>query len=122
MPVNAKTTKSKSGKNKRAKEIDNEEIQSLLIKLKEIVPNMPRNRRLSKLEIIQYVIDYIVDLQIALESHPPASSRPLSNPQAPRQPLGVISTESNSVNTFINAEKPVSPVPDVLSTSRSVSC
>lgn len=47
-----------------------EEIQELLSKLKELVPNMPRNKKLSKLEIIQYVIDYIDDLQSALESHP----------------------------------------------------
>lgn len=31
---------------------------------------MPKNRRLSKLEVIQYVIDYICDLQYALETHP----------------------------------------------------
>lgn len=47
-----------------------EEMQVYFSKLKELVPFMPRNRKLSKLEIIQYVIDYICDLQLALEAHP----------------------------------------------------
>lgn len=47
-----------------------EEMQELLSKLKDLVPNMPKNKKLSKLEIIQYVIDYIFDLETALESHP----------------------------------------------------
>lgn len=80
------------------KEMTHAEIQALLLKLKEIVPNMPRNRKLSKLEIIQNVIDYIVDLQIALESHPvPNHGVNLRiNSPVPRQPLGVIPSESNS--------------------------
>lgn len=48
-----------------------EEMQELLCKLKDLVPYMPRNKKLSKLEIIQYVIDYIFDLQQALDNHPP---------------------------------------------------
>lgn len=36
---------------------------SLLAKLQEMVPNMPRERELSKLEIINYVIDYIRQLR-----------------------------------------------------------
>ncbi len=48
----------------------NSEMQSLLSQLKELVPNIPRNRKVSKLEIIQHVIDYIFDLQLALQSHP----------------------------------------------------
>ncbi|RWS17763.1 DNA-binding protein inhibitor ID-2-like protein [Dinothrombium tinctorium] len=59
------------------KQLDNvshEEMQQLLTKLKEIVPNMPKNKKLSKLEIIQNVIDYIFDLETALESHPSLAS------------------------------------------------
>ncbi|KAK7867572.1 hypothetical protein R5R35_004322 [Gryllus longicercus] len=52
------------------RDVENEEIQMYLSKLKELVPFMPRNRKLSKLEVIQYVIDYICDLQYALETHP----------------------------------------------------
>ena len=50
-----------------------EEMKELLSKLQELVPNIPRHKKLSKLEIIQYVIDYIFDLQTALETHPAAS-------------------------------------------------
>ncbi|GIY46739.1 BHLH domain-containing protein [Caerostris darwini] len=52
------------------RDVSQEEMQSLLCKLKTLVPYMPRHKKLSKLEIIQYVIDYIMDLQIALETHP----------------------------------------------------
>ncbi|KAI5695340.1 protein extra-macrochaetae isoform X3 [Diaphorina citri] len=56
--------------NHKTKNIENEEIQMYLSKLKELVPFMPKNRKLSKLEVIQYVIEYICDLQYALETHP----------------------------------------------------
>lgn len=76
-----------------------EEMQSLLCRLKDLVPNMPRNKKLSKLEIIQYVIDYIMDLQIALETHP-AATKPTTNVMISssqnRQPLGVLSPAINT--------------------------
>ncbi|KAJ7989159.1 hypothetical protein DPEC_G00316620 [Dallia pectoralis] len=37
-------------------------------KLKELVPSIPQNQSVSKMEILQHVIDYILDLQIALDS------------------------------------------------------
>lgn len=39
-------------------------------KLKELVPSIPQNKKVSKMEILQHVIDYILDLQLALDSHP----------------------------------------------------
>ncbi|XP_076834911.1 DNA-binding protein inhibitor ID-3 [Brachyhypopomus gauderio] len=36
-------------------------------KLKELVPTIPPNKSVSQVEILQHVIDYIFDLQIALE-------------------------------------------------------
>uniref|UniRef100_T1JIN5 BHLH domain-containing protein n=1 Tax=Strigamia maritima TaxID=126957 RepID=T1JIN5_STRMM len=81
-----------------------EEMQVYFSKLKELVPFMPKNKKLSKLEIIQYVIDYICDLQLALESHP-ARSPPGSNSSSPgpsspnRTPLGVITTPNTRPNT-----------------------
>lgn len=53
---------------------ENAEIQMYLSKLKDLVPFMPKNRKLSKLEVILNVIDYICDLQTALESHPAVNS------------------------------------------------
>lgn len=35
-------------------------------KLKELVPGIPQNSKLSQVEILQHVIDYIFDLQIVL--------------------------------------------------------
>lgn len=47
-----------------------DEIHEMLCKLKDLVPNKdPRRKKLSKLEIIQSVIDYINDLQTALDTH-----------------------------------------------------
>ncbi|CAG9828953.1 unnamed protein product [Diabrotica balteata] len=87
-----------SGKITKRKDIENEEIQMYLSKLKDLVPFMPKNKKLSKLEVIQYVIDYICDLQSALETHPAvnafdaAAALGQKKSQAaisPRQPLGV---------------------------------
>ncbi|NP_001087639.1 DNA-binding protein inhibitor ID-2-B [Xenopus laevis] len=39
-------------------------------KLKELVPSIPPNKKVSKMEILQHVIDYILDLQLTLDSHP----------------------------------------------------
>ncbi|KAK9411265.1 DNA-binding protein inhibitor ID-2 [Crotalus adamanteus] len=43
-------------------------------KLKELVPSIPQNKKVSKMEILQHVIDYILDLQIALDTHPSINS------------------------------------------------
>ncbi|KAH8380111.1 hypothetical protein KR009_009037 [Drosophila setifemur] len=53
---------------------ENAEMKMYLSKLKDLVPFMPKNRKLSKLEIIQHVIDYICDLQTELETHPEMGS------------------------------------------------
>ncbi|KAM9355229.1 DNA-binding protein inhibitor ID-3 [Pholidichthys leucotaenia] len=42
-------------------------------KLKELVPSIPQNKSVSKVEILQHVIDYIFDLQIALETEDSAA-------------------------------------------------
>ncbi|XP_047993455.1 protein extra-macrochaetae [Leguminivora glycinivorella] len=58
------------GRVQRHREGENAEIQMYLSKLQDLVPFMPKNRKISKLEVIQHVIDYICDLQSALENHP----------------------------------------------------
>ncbi|VVC96180.1 unnamed protein product [Leptidea sinapis] len=87
-----------SGRVQRHRDGENAEIQMYLSKLQDLVPFMPKNRRISKLEVIQHVIDYICDLQSALENHPavgqfeaeaalaPACSSP--TPRQRRRPLG----------------------------------
>ncbi|RMC17291.1 hypothetical protein DUI87_05872 [Hirundo rustica rustica] len=65
-------------------------------KLKELVPSIPQNKKVSKMEILQHVIDYILDLQIALDSHPSIVSlhhqRPGQNPSS-RTPLTTLNTD-----------------------------
>ncbi|KAK6291170.1 hypothetical protein J4Q44_G00384250 [Coregonus suidteri] len=39
-------------------------------RLKRLVPTIPQHKKVSKVEILQHVIDYILDLQLALETHP----------------------------------------------------
>ncbi|XP_052390645.1 DNA-binding protein inhibitor ID-2 [Carassius gibelio] len=47
-------------------------------RLKELVPSLPQNKSVSKMEILQHVIDYILDLQIALDQ--PQSADPRTEP------------------------------------------
>merc|ERR1712116_47311 len=85
------------------------EMQLYLSKLKELVPNMPKDRKVSKVEVINNVIDYICDLQMALDHHHPllvsvmlnnnnttaassSNNNSNNNTAESRQPLCVIST------------------------------
>lgn len=107
-----------SGRVQRHRDGENAEIQMYLSKLKDLVPFMPKNRKLSKLEVIQNVIDYICDLQNALESHPAVNSfDPVqalashqssveameSTPVGPRQPLGVRPSPNMILANCMNA-------------------
>jgi DNA-binding protein inhibitor ID len=129
---------------RQRRDVENEEIQMYLSKLKELVPFMPKNRRLSKLEVIQYVIDYICDLQYALETHPSVATavgsvatavtttttttsaapvQRLTNSAATvnsavlstRQPLGVLAPNTIVPNTSCATQEQISTVsPDQL--------
>ncbi|XP_042221702.1 achaete-scute homolog 2-like isoform X2 [Homarus americanus] len=67
------------------------EMRLYLDKLKEIVPHIPKNRKVTRLELIQHVIDYICDLQHALEDHPGLKDEPtarfLTPPTSPHHQL-----------------------------------
>uniref|UniRef100_G3U6C5 DNA-binding protein inhibitor ID-4 n=1 Tax=Loxodonta africana TaxID=9785 RepID=G3U6C5_LOXAF len=45
-------------------------------RLRRLVPTIPPNKKVSKVEILQHVIDYILDLQLALETHPALLRQP----------------------------------------------
>lgn len=73
-------------------------------RLRRLVPTIPPNKKVSKVEILQHVIDYILDLQLALETHPallrqpPPPAPPLHSagacPVAPqRTPLTALNTD-----------------------------
>ncbi|KAH6922762.1 hypothetical protein HPB50_018806 [Hyalomma asiaticum] len=108
----AKVAEGRVGRNgRKERDLNHEEMQSLLAKLKELVPNMPRNKKLTKLEVIQYVIDYILDLQIALETHPAnrSSSHPAGSSTSPaRQPLGALPPSANAVANTCPAQEAAS--------------
>ncbi|XP_028619010.1 DNA-binding protein inhibitor ID-4 [Grammomys surdaster] len=74
-------------------------------RLRRLVPTIPPNKKVSKVEILQHVIDYILDLQLALETHPallrqPPPPAPPLHPAAgacpvapPRTPLTALNTD-----------------------------
>lgn len=68
-------------------------------RLRKLVPTIPPNKRVSKVEILQHVIDYILDLQLALETHPALlrqqqQQHPAGCPAAtPRTPLTALNTD-----------------------------
>ncbi|XP_068618229.1 protein extra-macrochaetae [Battus philenor] len=96
------------GRVQRHRDGENAEIQMYLSKLQDLVPFMPKNRRISKLEVIQHVIDYICDLQSALENHPAvgqfeaeAALAPCSppSPKPRRRPLGIRAAPNTILRT-----------------------
>ncbi|XP_041945082.1 DNA-binding protein inhibitor ID-1-like [Alosa pseudoharengus] len=64
-------------------------------KLKELVPTLPPNKKASKVEILQHVIDYIWDLQIELDE--PGKSRQAGS-SMPRTPLTTLNAELASIS------------------------
>ncbi|KAK0093124.1 hypothetical protein PV326_014259 [Microctonus aethiopoides] len=88
------------------RDLEAEEVAAYLSKLRSLVPDMPRKRKLSKLEVIQRVIEYICDLQTTLEEtniHNSANLTSKSTTRQPLQPLLNATTGSTSVSTSITA-------------------
>lgn len=73
-----------------------QDMNSCYSKLKELVPTLPTNKKASKVEILQHVIDYIWDLQVELDE--PEKSRQLSAASAPRTPLTTLNAELASIS------------------------
>lgn len=109
-----------SGRVSRHRDGENAEVQMYISKLKDLVPFMPKNRKLSKLEVIQNVIQYICDLQTALDSSPMmsefdaaaviASSKNMIPSELinPRQPLHV-RPSPNTILPSSNSNSNTSP-------------
>ncbi|XP_067856869.1 DNA-binding protein inhibitor ID-1 [Heptranchias perlo] len=72
-------------------------------KLKELVPTLPQNKKVSKVEILQHVIDYIWDLQLELDDQPGMGcQQAASTTVQSRTPLTALNTDV----TGITAEAP----------------
>lgn len=86
-----------------------EEMRLLYARLKDLVPGVPRDRKLSNLEIIQNAIDYIAELEIAVKTHPATtyySSRAAeTSASAVRQPFGVLPPSSNVITSSARTEQ-----------------
>nr|XP_043879515.1 DNA-binding protein inhibitor ID-1 [Solea senegalensis] len=68
-----------------------QDMNSCYSKLKELVPTLPTNKKASKVEILQHVIDYIWDLQVELDE--PEKSRQHSVSGGARTPLTTLNAE-----------------------------
>ncbi|XP_006860774.1 PREDICTED: DNA-binding protein inhibitor ID-1 [Chrysochloris asiatica] len=65
-------------------------------RLKELVPTLPQNRKVSKVEILQHVIDYIWDLQLELDSQSTVGV-PGSRGLPARAPLSTLNGEISAL-------------------------
>ncbi|XP_058032739.1 DNA-binding protein inhibitor ID-4 [Ahaetulla prasina] len=72
-------------------------------RLRKLVPTIPPNKRVSKVEILQHVIDYILDLQLALETHP-ALLRPSPPPPPPLHPASYPGGPPRTPLTALNTD------------------
>lgn len=71
------------------------DMNSCYSKLKELVPTLPTNKKASKVEILQHVIDYIWDLQVELDE--PEKSRHHAASSVTRTPLTTLNAEIASI-------------------------
>lgn len=90
------------GLNGTRRDLEAEKVAAYLSKLRSLVPDMPRKRKLSKLEVIQEVIGYIRKLQTTLEETNINQETSKSSARQPLQPLlnaATAGTDSTSTVT-----------------------
>ena len=75
--------------------VDDNEMHDCFMKLKELVPTISMEKKLSKVQLLQHVIDYIMDLEITLEHQHPTSC---TSGVFERKPL----SETNYFNTMVS--------------------
>uniref|UniRef100_A0A8B9P2K4 DNA-binding protein inhibitor ID-4 n=1 Tax=Apteryx owenii TaxID=8824 RepID=A0A8B9P2K4_APTOW len=83
-------------------------------RLRALVPTLPRHRRVSKVEILQHVIDYIWDLQLALQRGPPCAAAPGGDPPEmwrPWVPLSAADPVPGGRCFAVLGDPPCAPVP-----------
>jgi len=111
-------------KTKPRKEEENEEIKLYLAKLQDLVPFMPKHKKLSKLEVIQYVIDYIRDLRQTLGMPPsvvPTAPRIPSVHRRHHNSTPCTPLNDNSVNLmdYVMSTSTTTPIADNVSSNSS---
>ncbi|KAL4617008.1 DNA-binding protein inhibitor ID-4-like [Arapaima gigas] len=75
-------------------------------RLKRLVPTIPQDKKVSKVEILQHVIDYILDLQLALETHPVLMKQNQNHQQnLHRNHRGTMCPSSRTPLTVLNTEQ-----------------
>ena len=83
---------------------ENTEMQECFLKLKELVPGLQAqdDKKLSKVQVLQGVIDYILELELTLDFDPFEAARNLYKHQfqQERKPLAEYSSNMVSVNNF----------------------
>lgn len=77
-----------------------QDMNSCYSKLKELVPTLPTNKKASKVEILQHVIDYIWDLQVELDE--PEKSRQHTAGNMSRSPLTTLNAELAGIAVEVN--------------------
>jgi len=84
--------------------LDDGEMAACFMKLKELVPSVPHDKKISKTQLLQHVIDYIYDLELSLDV-----PQPIVFNTTPREPLmEKASPNSENMDDDILMERPVS--------------
>lgn len=79
------------------------DMNSCYSKLKELVPTLPPNKKASKMEILQHVIDYIWDLQVELDSPGINRQQATSGSSLTRTPLTTLNAELASISVEVSS-------------------
>ncbi|KAJ8403948.1 hypothetical protein AAFF_G00342980 [Aldrovandia affinis] len=74
-----------------------QDMNSCYSKLKELVPTLPANKKASKMEILQHVIDYIWDLQVELDEPGMDRQQTSNGSHLSRSPLTTLNAELASI-------------------------
>lgn len=99
--------------------VDENEMAACIDKLKDLVPTIPQDKKISKIQLLQHVIDYILDLETTLEFNPSMRNALFSSTLAvtERKPL----VESSQVNTQMNQASHIEKV-ESSESSRMATC
>ena len=100
-----------NGQSLSRKTREREEIREYLSRLRQIVPGCPKDGRISRLDLIQHVIDYIVQLQHTLLNHPVNQLNQLQQNISSIETASANSAipSSNSINVSNNSRRMAIP-------------